>query len=135
MHNLFSHDCHKYISLNDQCTRFLPLIGGLGALFTIQHSGRISHSCTFLSYWRQLAPCILVMKPMTDLYLLCQKNSAAITKSKNMPDETKSLVRLTRITNDHTCIYTFFTAITGYSSCTRSHYLGVRRAGLLQGCV
>ena len=47
MHNFFSRNCHKYIALNDQCTRFLPLIGGLGALFTIQHSGRISHSCLY----------------------------------------------------------------------------------------
>ena len=47
---------------------------------------------TFLSYWRELAPRILVMKPMTDLCWICQKNSSAITKTRNMPDETKSLV-------------------------------------------
>ena len=39
---------------------------------------------TFLSYWRQLAPHILVMKLMTDLCWLCQKNSAAIMKSKRL---------------------------------------------------
>ena len=47
---------------------------------------------TFLRYWRELAPHILVMKPMTDLCWVCQKNSSAIMKAKNMPDEMKSLV-------------------------------------------
>ena len=47
---------------------------------------------TFLKYWRELAPHILVMKPMTDLCWVCQKNSAAIMKAKNTSDELKSEV-------------------------------------------
>ena len=60
----------------------------------------------FLSYWPQLAPRILVMKPMIDLCWICQKNSAAIIKSRNMPDETKGLVRPTQHDN-YTYMYTF----------------------------
>lgn len=48
---------------------------------------------TFLRYWRELAPRIMVMKPMTDLCWVCQKNSSAIMKSRNTPVETKSKVR------------------------------------------
>jgi len=38
---------------------------------------------TFLRYWQKLAPHIIVMKPMTDLCWVCQKNSSAIMKAKN----------------------------------------------------
>ena len=48
---------------------------------------------TFFRYWHELAPCIMVMKPMTDLCWVCQKNSSAIMKSRNTPVETKSKVR------------------------------------------
>ena len=47
---------------------------------------------TFLRYWHKLAPHIIVMKPMTDLCWVCQKNSSAIMKAKNMSDELKSEV-------------------------------------------
>ena len=47
---------------------------------------------TFLKYWCELAPHILVMKPITDLCWICQKNSAAIMKAKNTSDELKSEV-------------------------------------------
>ena len=47
---------------------------------------------TFLKYWRDLTPHIVVMKPMSDLCWVCQKNSSAIMKTMNMPDEMKSSV-------------------------------------------
>ena len=52
---------------------------------------------TFLRYWRELAPHVIVMKPMTDLCWVCQKNSSAIMKAKNMPDEMKSAVSILNI--------------------------------------
>ena len=88
---------------------------------------------TFLRYWRELAPHILVMKPMSDLCWLCQKNSSAITKSKNMPDETKSLV--STLYENELC-YTYKNILfIGYSSCTGTYHLGFSRAGLLQDCL
>ena len=52
----------------------------------------VSYS-SFTSLWRQLLPHVVVMKPMTDLCWMCQKNSAAITRSANRPEEEKTLVR------------------------------------------
>lgn len=48
---------------------------------------------TFLRYWRQLAPHIMIMNPMTDQCWVCQKNSSAIMKYRNMSIESKSKVR------------------------------------------
>ena len=42
---------------------------------------------TFTGLWRQLLPHVVVMKPMSDLYWLCQCNSTAITRSANRPEE------------------------------------------------
>ena len=47
---------------------------------------------TFTSLWRQLLPHVVVMKPMSDLCWMCQKNSTAITRSANRPEEDKTLV-------------------------------------------
>ena len=47
---------------------------------------------TFTSLWRQLLPHVVVMKPMSDLCWMCQKNSTAITRSSNRPEEEKTLV-------------------------------------------
>ena len=51
----------------------------------------VSYS-SFTSLWQQLLLHVVVMKPMTDLCWMCQKNSAAITRSANRPEEEKTLV-------------------------------------------
>ena len=51
----------------------------------------VSYS-TFTSLWRQLVPHVVVMKPMSDLCWQCQKNSTAITRSANRPEEEKTSV-------------------------------------------
>ena len=55
---------------------------------------------TFTSLWQQLLPHVVVMKPMSDLCWMCQKNSTAITRSANRPEEEKTLV----CKSTHTCI-------------------------------
>ena len=45
----------------------------------IVHSMRAVSYATFTSLWRQLLPHVVVMKPMSDLCWLCQRNSATIT--------------------------------------------------------
>ena len=47
------------------------------------------HYTTFCRLWKELAPQIVVMKPMTDLCWTCQKNSAAVIKASNCNDERK----------------------------------------------
>ena len=47
---------------------------------------------TFTALWRQLAPQIMVMKPMSDLCWVCQKNSTAIMRASNRPESEKSEV-------------------------------------------
>ncbi len=47
---------------------------------------------TFTQLWRQLLPNVLVMKPMSDLCWICQKNSTAIMRAVNKPEEAKSAV-------------------------------------------
>ena len=46
---------------------------------------------TFTSLWRQLAPHITVMKPMSDL---CQQNSVKIMRAANTPESAKSQVTM-----------------------------------------
>jgi hypothetical protein len=48
---------------------------------------------TFAALWRQLTPQIRVMKPMSDLCWVCQKNSVAIMRAANKPESAKSDVR------------------------------------------
>lgn len=48
---------------------------------------------TFCLLWRRVVPQILVTKPMSDLCWICQKNSTAIMRSANLPEEEKSAVR------------------------------------------
>ena len=47
---------------------------------------------TFCALWKQLIPQVMVMKPMTDLCWVCQKNSMAIMRAVNKPEEEKSQV-------------------------------------------
>lgn len=47
---------------------------------------------TFCTLWRKLVPYITVMKPLSDLCWVCQKNSNAIMKAANTPEEDKSVV-------------------------------------------
>ena len=51
----------------------------------------VSYS-TFTSLWRQLLPHVVVMKPMSELCWMCQKDSTAITRSANRPEGEKTLV-------------------------------------------
>ena len=45
---------------------------------------------TFCRLWRSLLPSVIIMKPMTDLCLQCQKNSSAILRSANLTKSEKS---------------------------------------------
>ena len=58
---------------------------------TLESMRLVSYS-TFTSLWRQLLPHVVVMKPMSDLCWQCQKNSTAITRSANRPEEEKTSV-------------------------------------------
>ena len=52
---------------------------------------RVSYS-TFCSLWKRFLPRVLAAKPMSDLCLVCQKNSIDIMRSANHPEEQKSEV-------------------------------------------
>ena len=58
---------------------------------SVEYMRPVSYS-SFTSLWRQLLPQVVVMKPMSDLCWMCQKNSTAITRSANRPEEEKTLV-------------------------------------------
>ena len=45
---------------------------------------------TFTRLWLTLVPSVIIMRPMTDLCWQCQKNSSAILKSANAPEEENS---------------------------------------------
>ena len=47
---------------------------------------------TFCIMWKQLTPQVVVMKPMSDLCWVCQKNSMAILRAANTPLMEKSQV-------------------------------------------
>lgn len=47
---------------------------------------------TFLVYWQKYLPSVKVLKAMSDLCWVCQKNSAAFVKSTNLPLERQSKV-------------------------------------------
>jgi len=49
---------------------------------------------TFTSLWRQLTPQIRIMKPVSDLCWVCQKNSTAIMRAANKPESAKSDVNI-----------------------------------------
>ena len=53
---------------------------------------------SFCWLWRENLAHIVVMKPMTDLCAVCQKNSTAMMRAANLPVEEKSEVR-----HVHTC--------------------------------
>lgn len=52
---------------------------------------RVSYS-TFCSLWQRFLPRVMVTKPMSDLCWVCQRNSIAIMRSANQPEEQKSEV-------------------------------------------
>lgn len=68
------------------------MVWGQYAMSNAEAGLRAAAYTTFLKYWRDLTPHIVVMKPMSDLCWVCQKNSSAIMKTRNMPDEMKSSV-------------------------------------------
>ncbi|XP_064390673.1 uncharacterized protein LOC135338462 isoform X2 [Halichondria panicea] len=45
---------------------------------------------TFCRLWQQLLPYLVLMKPMTDLCWVCQKNSTAVLRAVNDPESIKS---------------------------------------------
>jgi len=49
---------------------------------------------TFCTLWRKLAPYVTVMKPLSDLCWVCQKNRTAIMRAANTPEEEKSEVKI-----------------------------------------
>lgn len=44
----------------------------------------------FCRLWQKLVPFVTTMKPSSDLCMVCQENVAAIMRSSNMPEESKS---------------------------------------------
>ena len=71
---------------------------------------RVAYS-SFCSMWRRFLPQIMVTKPMSDLCWVCQKNSIAIMRAANQPEEQKSevthtsnkLIELRKSTCTYTC--------------------------------
>lgn len=53
---------------------------------------RVASYTLFCQMWKDLLPHITVMRPMTDLCLVCQKNSVSIMRAANLPEEEKSEV-------------------------------------------
>ena len=51
---------------------------------------RVAYS-TFNIMWQKFVPHIMVTKPMSDLCWVCQKNSVAIMRASNQPEEPRSL--------------------------------------------
>ena len=49
----------------------------------------ISYS-KFKDLWQQFHPNVVVAKPMTDLCMTCQQNTAKLVRSANLPDGEKS---------------------------------------------
>ena len=49
---------------------------------------------TFNKLWRLFLPQVIVTKPMSDLCWVCQKNSTAIMRTANQPDNVKSEVHV-----------------------------------------
>lgn len=60
---------------------------------------RLAKYTTFCEVWRKYLPKLIVMKPMTDLCWLCQKNSNAIIRSANKSEEEKSMAL--RLAEEH----------------------------------
>ncbi len=46
---------------------------------------------TFCRLWQQLLPYLVLMKPMTDLCWVCQKNSTAVLRAVNDPESPSTL--------------------------------------------
>jgi len=63
------------------------------------HQYTAAHECSqkqsisyskFKDLWQQFHPNVVVAKPMTDLCLTCQQNTAKLVRSANLPDGVKS---------------------------------------------
>ena len=54
---------------------------------------------TFCILWKKLTPHIMVMKPMTDLCWICQKNSMVIMRSAHTPEAENSQVKKWQLVN------------------------------------
>ena len=64
----------------------------LATLTTTSTAHRVAYS-TFCSLWQRFLPRVMATKPMSDLCWVCQRNSIAIMRSANQPEEQKSEVR------------------------------------------
>ena len=53
---------------------------------------RIVGFSAFCKYWKKYIPHVIITKPMSDLCWVCQKNSSAIIRSANQPEEQKTKV-------------------------------------------
>lgn len=72
---------------------WLLFCDSLESLSTTHH--RVAYS-TFCIMWRKFLPHVMVTKPMSDLCWVCQKNSVAIMRAANQPEEQKSEVIVNR---------------------------------------
>ena len=70
----------------------------LNSLSATHH--RVAYS-TFCIMWQKFLPHILVTKPMSDLCWVCQKNSVAIMRAANQPEEQKSEVTKLLMKHEH----------------------------------
>ena len=53
---------------------------------------RVSHTM-FCILWKKLIPHIMVTRPMSDLCWVCQRNSVAIKRAANQPEQLKTEVK------------------------------------------
>ena len=58
---------------------------------------------TFCKMWQQMLTHIMVIKPMSDLCRVCQKNSIAIMRAANQPEQQKSEETNLPNNNIHVC--------------------------------
>ena len=85
---------------------------------------------TFCSLWQKLIPQVMVMKPMSDLCWICQKNSMAIQRAANTPESEKTDVKLTQ----HCTIHDLpFKLLHRYSKLLKSMFVEPQMRGLTTG--
>ena len=53
---------------------------------------RLAAYTTFCSLWKKYVPQIIITKPQSDLYWVCQQNSRAITDANNASEDVKQQV-------------------------------------------
>ena len=59
------------------------------AVCTALEKQSVSYS-KFKDFWQQLHPNVVVAKPMTDLWMTCQQNTATLVRSANLQEGEKS---------------------------------------------